>query len=137
MKYSSGDSSLGLTEQVQAINDRPDIKLGVPELVLNKLGYWSHPFLQAPSSQLDSIDHNTDPRLYRFTTFLFGSPYLFFSTVCLQYCDADSCRFYRDSVWCWIAIIFSLLMMRWIYLGFLGRDIRSKSLSDAPSPDSP
>jgi hypothetical protein len=95
-----------------AIDDRPLPHLGLPELMLQKMGYYQHPVLYVSISSHKRLFHNSDPMLNSVMLCLFASPLVVLYPICRQYCDADSCRYYRSNTFYILVLFFMFIIWR-------------------------
>jgi len=82
--------------------DRPDRpRLGLPELMLQKMGFYHHPvlYIRVISSPNYPMFCHSDPLLSRIMLCLLASPCVVVYPICRQYCDAASCRYYRFNIY--------------------------------------
>ncbi|KAJ5592860.1 hypothetical protein N7537_009764 [Penicillium hordei] len=89
-----------------AMDNRPVPPLGLPELMLQKMGYYQH--------------------LVYVTIGLLASPLVVLYPICRQYCDADSCRYYRS-------ITFYILVFFFLFIIWRAMNRKEKEDSDAMS----
>jgi hypothetical protein len=96
------------------MDDRPQLpRLGLPERMLQKIGFYYHPVLYVSiSSPYYRKFRDSDPRNYRIMLCLLASPYVVFYPTCRQYCDAASCRYYRFNIFSALLLFFLFIVYR-------------------------
>lgn len=88
-----------------AMDDHPHSpRLGLPERMLQKMGFYHNPVLYVSIS-------SSDPVLYRTMICLIASPYVVVYPICRHYCDAASCRYYRFN-------LFSALLLFFLFINY-------------------
>jgi hypothetical protein len=95
-----------------AMDDRPVPPLGLPELMLQKIGYYQHPVLYVPISSHKHLFRDSDPVLNSVMLCLFASPLVVLYPICRQYCDADSCRYYGSNTFYILVLFFMFIIWR-------------------------
>ncbi|KAJ9485356.1 hypothetical protein VN97_g8004 [Penicillium thymicola] len=84
------------------MDEHPVPPLGLPELMLQKIGYYHHPVFVMLC--------------------LFASPFVVLYPICRQYCDVDSCRYYRS-------ITFYILILFFVFILWRAMDQKEKENS--------
>jgi hypothetical protein len=94
------------------VMDNRPVPLGLPELILQKMGYYQHPVLYVYIPSHKHLFRDSNIVLNSVTVCLLASPLVVLYPICRQYCDPDSCRYYRSITFYILVFFFIFIIWR-------------------------